>query len=105
MKLRNNKWLNTDVQARIKPPPIPLIKATKVETEETNIIKIKMRQEPASATSETYKLKVQTFKNGKPEEFIQMMKDFKTSIDGTGTTSSPGKTQSLCTMLRGEALR
>ena len=74
MKLGNNKWLNADIHTRIEPPKPPPIKATNGNTEETNIIKIKMRQDPASDTSDTYKLKVQTFENGKPEEFIQMMK-------------------------------
>ena len=64
-----------------------------------------MSQDPASATSETYELKVQKSKNGKPEEFLQMMKDFKNGIDSTGTTSASGKIQFLRTMLRMEALR
>ena len=34
-----------------------------------------------------------------------MMKDFKTGIDGTGTTSATGKNRFRRTMLRGEALR
>ena len=63
-----------------------------------------MCQDPVSATSDTYELKVQTFKNGKPEEFLQMMKNFKNGIDGTGTTSASGKIQFLRTMLRGEDL-
>ena len=54
MKIGNNKWLNADVQALIEPPPIPLLKATTVNTEETHIINIKMRRDLASATSETY---------------------------------------------------
>ena len=58
-----------------------------------------MRQDPASAASKTYKLKVQTFENGKPEEFLQMMKEFKTGTDGTGTTYAPGNIQFLRTML------
>ena len=70
MKLGNSKWIYADVQARIEPPPTPLIKATNVNTEETDIINIKMHQDPASATSDTYELKVQTFENGKPEEFL-----------------------------------
>ena len=64
-----------------------------------------MRRYRASAASETYKLKVQTIENGEPEEFLQMMKDFKTNIDGTGTTSAPGKIEFRRTMLCGEALR
>ena len=51
--------------------------------EKPDIIKIKMRRDPVSGTSETYKLKVQIFENGKPEEFLQTMKDLKTGIDRT----------------------
>ena len=91
MNLRNNKCLNADFQARIDPPPIPLLKAKTGKTEETHIIKIKILRYPASATSETYDLKLQTFENGKPEEFLQMIKDFKTGIDVTGTNSVSGK--------------
>ena len=91
MKLKNSKWLNADFQAHIELLPIPLIKATSGKLEECNIIKIKMRRDPASATSETYELKFQTYENGKPEEFLEMMKDFKTNTDRTGTTSATGK--------------
>ena len=75
MKIGKNEWLNVDVQEHIEPPTIPVIKATDVKTQECNIINLKMRQDPASAASKTYELKVQTFENGKPEEFLQMMKE------------------------------
>ena len=64
-----------------------------------------MHQDLESNTSKTYELKVCTFENGKPEEFLQNMKDFKTSTDGTGTTSATRKIKFLHTMLHGEALR
>ena len=64
-----------------------------------------MCQDPVSATSETYKLEVPTFKNGKPEGMIQMMKYFKSATDGTETTSATGKIDLLHTMLHGETLR
>ena len=101
MKIGNNRWLNTDVQARIETPPIPLIKATSEKVDECNIIKIKMRQDPASSTFKTYELKFQTFENGKPVDFLQTMKNFKTTTDGKGTTSATGKIQLLRTMLHG----
>ena len=72
--------------------------------EECNIIKIKIHQDPASATSETYKLKVPTFENGKPEELVQIMKGFNTATDGKRTTSATEK-KFLSAMLRREALR
>ena len=105
MNLGNNKWLNADVQARIKTPPTPLIKAKNRKTKETNIIKINMCQDPVSATSDHYKLKLQTFENGKPEELLQVMKDFKTGFDGTGTSSAQGGIKFLRTMLCVESLK
>ena len=63
-----------------------------------------MRQNTESDTYETYELKVPTFHNGKPEKFLHMMKDFKTTNYGTVTTPSTGRIQFLGTMLRGEVL-
>ena len=38
--------------------------------------------------SKNYELKVPTFENGIPEEFLHMMKDFNIATDGTGTTKT-----------------
>ena len=51
-----------------------------------------MRRYPATATSDTYELKIAMFENSKPEEFLKMMKNFKTSVNGTGSTGVAGKT-------------
>ena len=50
-------------------------------------------------------IKITDVQNGKPEEFLQVIKDFKTNIDGTETTSDPRKIQFLRTILCGEELR
>ena len=79
----------------------------KVELEEekaSNITKIKMCQNPASDESETYELNTAIFKIVKLEEFLALMKNFRTSIDGKRTTSVSGKVNYLRIMLRGEAL-
>ena len=60
---------------------------------------------PGSDASETYKLKLQMFENGKPEEFLQMMKYSMTGTDRTGITSAPGNIQFICAMLGRGALR
>ena len=60
-----------------------------------------MHRDPASTTSKTYELKVPTFEKDKPEEFLQMMKDFKTATDGTWTTPATGKSHFLRNVLRG----
>ena len=105
MKLRNPNWLSADVQAHIEPPPIPLNRAAADTVKECDIIKIKMRRDPASATSDMYKLKIEMFENGKPEKSLKTMKSFKTEIDETGTTIAAGKTNYLRNLLHGEALR
>ena len=105
MNFGNTKWLNADVQAHINPLTIPFIRKVTEKVRDWNNISIRMRQNPVLATSKIYELKFPTFKNGKPEYFLQMMKDFKTATDGTGTMSATVKTNFLRTMLRGEALR
>ena len=67
MKIGNTKWVNTDIQARIKTLPILIIRSVAENAEECNIINIKMRRDPALATSKTYELKFSTFENGKQE--------------------------------------
>ena len=64
-----------------------------------------MRRYPISATSKTYELKISTFGEGNPEEFLQMINKFKTGIDGTGTTTTPKRINYLRNLLNGEALR
>ena len=87
MKIGSNpKWLSSDVQARIETPLIPLIKAELEEEKSSNITKVNMRRNPVSAASETYDLNMATFENGQPEEFLALLKNFKTVIDGIGTT-------------------
>ena len=55
--------------------------------------------------SENYVLKIPMFENGKPEEFLKMMKNFETALNGTGTTSTAGKINYLRNLLRGESLQ
>ena len=54
-------WISAEVQARIKPPPIPLIKKETDDVSECDIIKIKMCRNPTDANSEMYKLKIVIF--------------------------------------------
>ena len=75
------------------------------DVSECDIIKIKMRRDLSDTKSETYELKIATFENGQAEEFLALMKNFKTALDGKGTTSAAGKINYLRTILRGEALQ
>ena len=64
-----------------------------------------MCQNPSDPASETYKLKIFTFKHGQTEELLQLMKNVKRSVDDTGTTTRVGKINYPRTMLHGEAIR
>ena len=46
-----------------------------------------------------YELKMTTFENGQREDFLGLLKNFKTSIDGTGTTTVAVRINYLRTML------
>ena len=72
---------------------------------ECNITRIKILQDTESVTSKNYKLKVLMSKNGKPEDFLQTIKDFKTTTDGTEPTSATGNIQFLRTILHRKNLR
>ena len=50
-------------------------------------------------------MNIVTFKHGQPEEFLQLIKNFKIAVDGTGTTTAAGKIHYLLTLLRRESLR
>ena len=101
----NPNWISADVQAHIGYLPIILIKAVIEDMKGCNIIKINICWNLALSASEAYELKVATFKNGKPEEFLVLMKRIKTSIDGAGTTSVSGRITYIQTMLREESIQ
>ena len=68
MKLQIDlNWISADLQARINLPPIMLAKQEEPEELTCDIIKLKIRRNPASAWPETYKFKMTVFENFKPE--------------------------------------
>ena len=84
---------------------IPLGKKEPNKVNKYAIIKIKMRQNQSDADSETYKIKIGTFENGQPEEFLQIMNNFKRAVDRKGTTTTAGKINYLRNILSGESLQ
>ena len=90
---------------RIEPPPITVINNEVEDKKSRNIIKIKIRRNPALAASKTYKLNMVMFNIFQPEDFLALLKNLIISIKGTRTTTVPRRINCLCMMLRGEALR
>ena len=103
--MKNVGWISADMQARIEPLPIPLIKLEVDDYCTTHIIKVKMRRNPSSAASEKYNVNMNTFNDGQPEEFLSLLINFNTTTDGTGSTTPSCHINYLHTILRGQALR
>ena len=64
-----------------------------------------MRWDPESTMSESYNLKISMLKNGKPEELLKIMKNFKTAIDRKGSATVTRIIKYLCTPLSGEDIK
>ena len=64
--MKNLGWLSADMQARIDPPPIPLLKVEVGGDRTTHIIKVNMWRNSSSAASETYNVNMNTFDDGQP---------------------------------------
>ena len=82
-------WLRADVQAHIEPFTIPLIKLEVDNEHTTNIIKVKIHRNPSSAASEMHNIKINTFNDVQPEEFLSLLNNFNIATDGIGTTTTP----------------
>ena len=64
-----------------------------------------IRRNPSRATLETYKVNMSNFDDGKPKEFLALLRNRKIATDRTGMTSPSVSITYLCTLLRGESLR
>ena len=71
MKNVSNKktWNSGMTQAHVGPPPAPLNKTNNYHKSEKYYVKIKLRRDPTSSTSDLYELKTALFDNGEPEDF------------------------------------
>ena len=57
------------IQPHIYPPLIPLIREDNDGKSDKYFVKLKLRRDPTSSTSELYEVKISLFENGEPEEF------------------------------------
>ena len=103
--MNNLGWIRSDMQARIDPPPIPLVKLVLDYDRTTHIIKVKMRINPSSAISETYNVNMKMFGDVQLEGLLSLLRNFKIATYGNGTTTPSGRNNHLFTMFCGQALR
>ena len=57
----NTVWIRAELQACIKPPPIPLINSVTEDVNGCDIFNTKMRHNQSEAYSETYNINIATF--------------------------------------------
>ena len=54
--------------AHVEPPPIPLIKEISTGKSDGDYVKLKLRRDPKSSTSDLYEFMISLFDHGDPEE-------------------------------------
>ena len=52
-----------------------------------------------------YGFKMDLFDNGKPEKFLLLIRNYNVALEASGTLTTNGKFQYICTLLRGNALQ
>ena len=90
--------------SHVEPPSITLINKTYNGDSEKDFVKLKLRRDPMSSTSELYEFKISLFEHGDPEEFLLFICNFNMDIAAAGTLDMDVKTQYLCMIFRGETL-
>ena len=91
-------------QVHVEPPPIPLIKGKYDGKSDKYLLKMKLRRDPTSSTTDLYEFKMSLFDNGNPEEFLLLVRKFNTTLVDSGTLETGAKVQYLHMLVNGEAL-
>ena len=91
-------------QVHVEPPPIPLIKGKYDGNSEKYLVKLKLRRDPTSSTSDLYEFSMSLFENGEREEFLLFLCKFNTTLATLGMLETGTKVQYLCTLIFGEVL-
>ena len=55
--------------------------------------KFKLRKDPTSEKFDLYEFKMALFDNGEPEEFLLFIRNFKMTLEASGTLKSDAKIQ------------
>ena len=75
----------------IYPPPIPLIPETHDGKLDKYSVKLKLRRDPTSSTTELYEFKMSLSDNGEPEEFLFFVRNFNMILATSGMREAGAK--------------
>ena len=91
-------------QTHMEPPPITLIKENYDGKSDKDFVKLKLRRDPTSSTSDLYEFKMPLFDNGDPEEFLLFVCNNNTTLASSATFDADANVQYLRTIVCGEEL-
>ena len=87
------------IQAHVETPLIPIIEVTYNGKSYWDIVKLKLRRDPTSRTSESL------FENCDPEEFLLFVRNFNMTLAESDTLETGAKIQYIRALFHGEVLR
>ena len=93
------------MQTCIDPSPISVVRTKEVHERAGDIIEVKIRCNPVSAGSETYKFRMTIFEYVSLEELLHFLTIAKNTIKGTGMTKIAGRINFLFILLGDESLQ
>ena len=99
-----NIWHTGELKTNVETPKIHLIKSNLDLKMERDYVKIKLIRNSRSKKSDIYELKMALFCNGKPQDFVLFVLNFKTMVEASWMLSANEKIEYLRTPLHGEAL-
>ena len=83
--LHNKVWITDTNPSHVKPPPIPLNKETSTGRSYEYYIKLKLRRDPMSSTSDLDDFRMSLFDHGRSGKFLLFICKFNMAIATKGT--------------------
>ena len=91
--------------AHVDPPPNRLFREMSTGNSDGDCVKLNLRRDPTSRTSDLYEFRMSLVDHGEPEEFLLFVQKFQTTLAASGNIEMEAKVKYLCTLVHGEVLR
>ena len=78
-------------QPHVETPLIPLVKENYDGKSDKDIVKLKLRRDPTSPTSDLYEFKMSFFESVEPEEFLLFVRNFNMNLAASGMLEAGAK--------------
>ena len=71
--------------AHVDTPPVPFIKETSTSKSDVDYVKLNMRRDPTSSTSDIYEFRMSLFDQDDPEEFLLFVRNLQMTLAASET--------------------